>query len=164
MSDASAYEKWFWSEHSKIVPLFEPGVQQLGPSLPKLSLGIKSWRVEWYILFPDNFYSRLCENWSPTKTPGTAQRNHFSFHYGETPALKDYRGAPRWNATEPVTIRIDKDAKSGVHMHYAGKDHIPEAQVTGCNIRDIPLFEFLRTVLEHRGSQQTFDSLLGFHI
>jgi len=123
-----------------------------------------SWRLEWYILFSDNFYSRLCENWSPAKMLGTAQRVHFSFHYGETPKSRDYRGAPRWNPTDPVTIRIDKDAKSGVHMHYAGKDHIPESQVTGCNIKDIPLFEFLRIMLEHRRSNKTFNDLLDFQI
>ena len=49
-------------------------------------------------------------------------------------------------------------------MHYAGKDHIPETQVKGCNIRDIPLFEFLRTVIEHRKSKKAFDELLGFNI
>jgi hypothetical protein len=157
------YQNEFWAWQVGVT--FEHGTQHVGPNLPIPRPGIKTWRLDWAIMFPDNHYARVIDQWGPqTGSLKNSSRYYFSYHYGETPSTLDSRGFPRRHHTAPRIIRIDMKTRQDVHLHYQDKDHIPEAQVHGLTIRDADATKFVEAVLAHRSSNKTFEELLGFHL
>jgi hypothetical protein len=155
------YQNEFWAWHGTVA--FEQGTQHVGPNLPIPPSGIKTWRLDWAIMFPDNNYVRVIDQWGPQKgSLRNSSRYYFSYHYGETPTTFDSRGFPRRHHAASRIIRIDMKTRQDVHLHYENKDHVPEAQVHGFTIRDADARKFIEAVLEHRSTQKTFGDLLGF--
>lgn len=156
------YKKDFWARQPLVT--FEPGTRHVGPTLLPPARGVPRWRLDWIILFPDNNYVRIADQWDPVKGSRTEGiRAYFSFHYGETPAVSDSRGIPKKHHTEPRVIRIDMKNRNDVHIHYADKDHVPEAQVHGLKIRDINVLDFINAVVAHRKDHRTLAEILGFN-
>ena len=158
--DFAKYAAWFWQNQAAVV--LEQGAEQLGPLL-RLPPSPYRWRLEWVIQFSNFKYIRICENWSP-KTGGGSHRNHYSFHYGDTPALRDSKGWPKYHHTEPVVLRIDMMHPQDFHLHFDGKNHIPEDAVSGLDFRGLTLFTFLQAVIQHRETGTSIDKSLGFFI
>jgi hypothetical protein len=92
-------------------------------------------------------------------------RMHFSFHYGTTGTNFRANGFPaRDKAKHPAIIRIDKDAY-GPHIHFHDEaDHIPQSRIDGMIIEKVDPFDFVRAVLQHRKTNEDFDSIMKFKV
>jgi hypothetical protein len=161
----SEYDRWFSEEVNRIS--LEPSCKQVGPFVtPTASPNKPPWQTEWTVLFGDDSYFRVVENWYRRKATlgGTGYREAFSFHYGPTNPDADADGVPLRSPQYPAIIRIDQDDLNGPHLHYNGEDHIPQARVSNLRITDAELFNFIRAVQANRTSGKRFDEILGFKV
>jgi hypothetical protein len=158
------YDKWFWEQTNGIA--LGEGSIQIGPYVtPTVTPNKPPWKLEWTVLFEDGFYLRLKEYWYRRSASfgGSGTRQSFSFHYGPTNPSKDVEGVPIYSEGYPATIRIDQDVDwRGPHLHYKGEDHVSQTRVQNLRISDVEPFEFIRAVLEHRKTGQSFETIMRF--
>jgi hypothetical protein len=160
------YDQWFWAEADEFV--WDASCVQIGPYVtPTVTPNKPPWKMEWTVLFGDGFYLRVVENWyrRSTSLGGTGVRKAFSFHYGPTNPTKDDEGVPLYSDQYPAIIRIDQDTDGrSSHLHYNGEDHVPQTRVQNLRISDADPFHFIRAVIEHRRSHQSFDQIMRFTV
>jgi hypothetical protein len=150
---------------SRIAALrFPSGTRQEGVGCEtRVNPNFPPWIVDWAILYPDGLHIRVKETYKPKPHPlyNQGQRLHFCFQYGSTTA-RDAKGMPRTASGRDTVIRLDRD-QFGPHMHYAGRDHIQQEDLTGkFIIDDIELFEFIDAVETHRQSGCPMEEILFF--
>jgi hypothetical protein len=160
------YDRWFWEQAGGF--FFEQGCVPIGPYVtPTVAPNKPPWKAEWTVLFEDGFYFRVVENWFRRRTAlgGRGERKAFSFHYGPTNPAKNDEGVPLYSDKYPALIRIDRDTDDrDSHMHYGGENHIPQARVQNLRISNVDPFWFIRAVIEHRRSQDSFDKIMRFTV
>jgi hypothetical protein len=158
------YVTWFNGERNNLS--VEPGSTQVGPIYVPTAPNRPPWNLDWCLRFSDGKHIKLKERWwaKPTRLGGLGYRKHLAFHYGELNPVSDMQGFPvRDSLNFPPIIRIDSDAY-GPHMHYEGKDHIPQSKVQGFDISNADLFDFIRAVQEHRKTGDLFHKILNFTV
>ena len=160
------YETWLSGQVDSLV--LESGSIQIGPyTTPTVAPNKPPWDMEWTVLFRDGMYFRVVEHWYRRSSAlgGHGYRKTFSFHYGPTNPRKDDEGIPFPSDRFPAMIRIDLDVDwRGPHIHFNGEDHILQGRVKNLRISDVEPFEFIRAVMQHRASGETFDKIMQFTV
>ena len=160
------YDRWF-SEQANGFSI-EPTCLSIGPYVtPTVAPNKPPWKAEWTVLYEDGFYLRVVENWfrRSTSLGGRGERKAFSFHYGPTNPAKNDEGVPLYSDDYPAIIRIDQDTdERGSHLHYEGENHILQSRVQNLRLSNADPFWFIKAVVEHRRSHESFDQIMRFTV
>lgn len=160
------YETWLKEQLAEIV--LEPGCVEVGPFLtPTVQPNRPPWQMDWTVIFEDEMYFRVTENWFLRKANlgYRGYRAHFCFHYGKANPDRDGEGIPFRSKAYPAIFRVDLDSSpNGAHIHFGGKDHVLQDKVHGFRISDAEMFEFIRAVHEHRATGKSFDEVMKFTV
>jgi hypothetical protein len=157
------YVAWFDGEHKGLT--FESGCTQVGPLFVPTPISKPPWKLDWCVRFSDGMHIKVKERWwpRPIKFGGRGYRKHFAFHYGEANPLSDADGFPLRDDKYRSIIRLDHDPY-GPHLHFGGEDHVFQTRVSGFDISNADLFEFVRAVQLHRETGEMFDKILKFTV
>lgn len=157
------YAAWFDEQYKKL--RFEPDCTQVGPLCVPTPIAKPPWKLDWCVRFSDQMHLKVKERWwpRPVRLGGLGYRKHFAFHYGQTNPDSDLDGFPLRDNTFHSVIRIDHDPY-GPHLHFGGEDHIFQPRITGFDLSNADLFEFVRAVQRHRETGETFDKILNFTV
>lgn len=160
------YEKDFNNQHQALDvenwPLFSrEWLSWDGPRKPQSP----RWSVDWIVLFQDDMFFRVREQFEPFQMPRVSEgyRDTFSFHYGPKTGLA-YGSKPRTMNNDDTIIRIDKDQARGPHLCYNRENHIKQYRVKNISIEKFDLFKFVRAVIKVRDEKCSFQDALGFEI
>jgi hypothetical protein len=160
----SEYATWLQQEYSQIN--LGPRSAELGPYLgPTVDPDSPPWQMKWAVIFDDNHYFCVTENWWKRRRQFGSQgyRKHFCFHYGPANPVPDQDGIPEPSRSYPAIFRIDCDTH-GPHIHFQGEDHIGQNRVDGFAISDAQPFLFVQAVMRHRLSGDGFDEIMQFRV
>lgn len=128
------------------------------------SVTIYAWRFEWHLMFADNHYIRIWEDYVRVKGLADSRRARFAYHYGPTPPLLDADGTPKYQSADPVAIRIDNCSQSA-HLHFKSpQPHIPQDKVDKLNLHTIEKFTFVNGIIKHRATGKSLEKTLGFKV
>ena len=145
---------------------FEAGTRQKGVGCEtKVKPDMPPWVMDWAILYSNGFHIRVKETFKPKEHPNynRGERLHFCYQYGATTAT-DSKGMPRTASDKDTIIRLDRDP-FGPHMHYAGRAHIKQEDLTGSFVIDrAEVFEFIEAVETCRQSGCSMDEILFFSL
>ena len=121
------------------------------------------WVMDWAVLYADGMHFRVKETYKPQPHPNYAhgQRLHFCYQYGATTGT-DRKGMPYTVLDSDTIIRLDHD-KFGLHMHYRGRNHINQHEMTGqFKFTECEVFSFVEAVETHRQSGASFEDIFFF--
>lgn len=125
------------------------------------------WKLAWSIMFPDRYYIK-CVEYYERKTSGHPQEGHlgaFSYHYGLQSGRFDRLGFPRRSTSMGTLIRFDLAPDYADHLHFGGKDHIPQIDIKGgLIILDLNMFDFINQILHHRRSKEPLNECFQFEV
>jgi hypothetical protein len=166
------FKGWVDSEESKLIV---PADWKVLAPPACINPSYLEWVFRWsFHLTSDNKYIRIWERYDKIpKMVAMTRRIAFAFHYGPLvrfeggggPAI-DALGTPRYEAADPVDIRIDTCSKGmEAHLHYQKQNpHYSQTQVSGLDLSTLDIFTFLRAIIKHRANGIPLDRVLGFRI
>lgn len=123
-----------------------------------------SWTVEVVFEFNDNTYIDIWENHDRVAKLQICRRIQWHYHYGAVTQRDDSGRATQGAPDDPVELRID-NCGGRPHLHYRQREpHYEQGQVRGLKFDTVCAIDFVRAVLKHRRSKQSFEKILGFKL